>query len=180
ETGAAAPQFGPSGDEGDAPVAEVDQVAGGAEPAGPVGAADRGHGQVGEADRIDDHDGDVQLVQFRTEIGVQVGGHQHGAVAGAGAHVLQPLPGRTRLAVDGRHRDAAAHAVGGVLDAADDLHRPRAVQVVEDEVEQADPLAPAPFAAGPAAAAAVAAGAQQVLDAFAGLGSHVAPPVEDT
>lgn len=156
-------------------------MVGSAEPARPVGAADGGHGQVGHPHGVDDHRRDVQLLQLGAQRGVQVGGDEDGAVAGARAHVVEPLAGGAGPAVDRRDDDSAARAVGGVLHAADDLNGPRAVEVVEDEVEQPDLRTGtrADRLARLAAAPPVAAGAQQGLDAFAGGGSDVAPPVED-
>jgi hypothetical protein len=76
--------------------------------------------------------------------------------------------------VDRRDHGADARGVGRVLDAADDLHGPGAVQFVEDQVDQAR-------AAGGAggAAALIAALVQQFLDAFARLGGDVRAAVDD-
>ena len=69
--------------------------------------------------------------------GCSVGRHQDDAVGLAGPQVVQPLPGRRRVAVDGADHRADRGGVRDILDAADDLHRPRAVQVVEHQVDQA-------------------------------------------
>src|SRR5690606_40618142 len=141
-------------------------------------AADRGHREVRESDRVDDHHRNVEFFQFGAEFGVQVCGDENRAVAGPGADVLEPFPGGAGLAVDGGHGYAAVHAVRGSLDSADDLHCPRAVQVVEDQVDEADPLAAA-LSVAAAPPAAVSAEAEQVFDAFAGLGCYIASSVED-
>ena len=70
--------------------------------------------------------------------------------------------------------DHGAHAGGvrDVLHAPDDLDRPRAVQVVEDQVDQVGALGL------PRAAAAVPVVLEQSLDLGAGAGSHVGAAVQ--
>jgi hypothetical protein len=87
----AAPQAGTAGDEADPAVPEPGEVLGGADAARPVRGADRRHVEVGHAGRVDDDGRHVQAPQLGVQVGVERGGHQDDAVAGAGPQVLQPL-----------------------------------------------------------------------------------------
>ncbi|CAM5241547.1 hypothetical protein SALBM311S_07492 [Streptomyces alboniger] len=85
---------------------------------------------------VDDHQRDAEDAQFLVQHRLQRRGDQDDAVGGAGPQIAQPLPGVAGAPVDRGHHGAHSGRVGDLLDAPDDLHRPRAVEVVEDEVEQ--------------------------------------------
>ena len=93
--------------------------------------------EVGGAHRVDHHHRHSQLAQLGVHGLGEVGEDEDHPVGRPLPHVLQPLPRRGRPAVDRRDHRADAGGVPDVLDAAEDLDRPRAVEVVEDQVDQA-------------------------------------------
>src|SRR5699024_11647239 len=90
--------------------------------------------------------GPVPRRQLGVPRGIEIGGHKDRTVTAPGTDVVEPLPGRAGSAVYRRDHHTGVRQVRGVLDPSEDLDRPRAVQIVEDQVEQTDsaPRTPAP------------------------------------
>ena len=160
------------GDDRDAAVAELEQVLGRRDAAGPVGGTDAGHLGAGSVDRVDDDQRDVLGVQLAPLVSGHRGGHQDhavGVMAGDGAGPAG-RPGIT-VAYGGDHHTLGP--LGGVLlDAAQDLDGPGTVELVEHQVEQPGPAGPTP----PRRLVAVL--LQQPLDARPGVGSDIGAAVD--
>src|SRR5690606_34692707 len=175
EAGAGAQDLLGAVDEPDSAVPETDEVLGGGEAACPVGGADGGRVHGRAAGGVEDDHGHAQVLQLLQNGGGELRDDEDDAVGGAGAQVVEPLLGGGAAAVDRGDDGADTGRVGGVLDAADDLDGPGAVELVEDEVHESG------VAAGSSSgtAALVAAFGQQGLDAFAGLGGDIGSSVYD-
>ena len=126
-----------AGDEADPPVAEADQVLGGAQAAGPVGGADRwappGDGTPAGSTMTTGMPSRRARLQRRLQLEVT----KMTPSVDAGAELFEPVlvgPGALRCTAETTVPMPAR--VGDLLDAADDLHRPRAVEVDEHEVDQ--------------------------------------------
>lgn len=161
------------GDQADPAVSQRQQVLGGRQGARPVGGADGGHVRGGRARRVDDDQRDAEDPQLLVEHGVQGRGDEDDAVGGPGPQIAHPLTGVARASADRGDHGADPGGVGHLLDPADDLHGPGAVQVVEDQVDQVGP------AAGRRGALAVPVPAQQFLHPRPGPGRHVRAAVHD-
>ncbi len=146
---------------------------GGGHAARPVRGADRGRVQGGGARRVDDDERDAEDPQLLVEHRFQRRGDEDDTVGGTGPEVAHPLAGVPRTPVDGRHHRADPGRVRDLLDPADDLHGPGAVEVVEYQVEQGR------TGARGRGALAVAVPAQQLLDPRPVLWRHVGPAVDD-
>jgi hypothetical protein len=160
------------GDHRDAAVAELEQVAGRGEAARPVRGADRGHVGVGVAGRVDDGERDRARPELVLDRRGERREDEHDAERAALQHALEPL-GAGRVAGAALGEDDARGALArDVLDAADELHRPDGVELVEDELDErcgARRAGPAPVAVPP----------EQPLDALAGGLGDVGAAVED-
>src|SRR3954466_5017756 len=132
----------------------------GADSARKAVGADGGNVEVGQPGRVDHDSGYLQALQFLMEQWVQVGRDEHRAVAGSSSDVGEPLAGGPRLTMDRGDDGTHTGGVGGVLDTSHPLDGPGAVEVVEDEVDQARSLRARP-------APAVTGLAQQPLDTLA-------------
>ena len=106
----------------------------------PVGGADARQVRDRAGDRVDDHERNAFLTYLTQLRHGQLGEHQDTPSVSWLASALVQLAGR---ALPCRTAETARPCCGrrNVLDAAQDLHRPRAVYAVEDEVDQAGPAA---------------------------------------
>ena len=126
-----------------------------------------------QVDRVDDDQRDAAAAQLLELSLGELGGHQDHAVGVVAGQRAGPA-GRPGVAVpDGGDGDPGLVLGAPVLDAAQDLHGPRAVQAVEHEVDEARNGAPA--RSGPAVLVLV----EQALHPGAGVGGDVGPAVHD-
>src|SRR6185437_13637244 len=121
----------------DPAVADLDQVLGGHQAAGPVGRPDRRDAGVGLTDRVHDDHWQSHLRELRPVNGRQFGQHEDHPVDLARQQPSQPLLG-TGFTGHDRYGDATALGAGRLFSTADNLNRPRA-QVGESQVNQARP-----------------------------------------
>ena len=168
----AAQVLGRAGDGPDPAVAAGEQVIGGRDAARPVGRAHAGQVRVGEVGGIHRHQRDPFLPELGQLRGGQLRGDQDDAVGVVAGQRARPARRAGAAVADRRHRGAHAVAGAPVLDPAQDLHGPRAVQAVEHDVDQAR----APAAARPWPV--VVELPEQALHPGTGLGGHVGPPVD--
>ncbi len=147
-------------------------MAGGGEAALPVGGPDGGHVRARVAGRVHHHERDGPAGQQRPLGRVETGEHQDDTVRAARGHLVGPGPARGEPAGRLGQDDAQSGVPGHVLHTPDDLQRPGALQLVEDQVDQGR-------AGGLGAPAPVAVGAQQLLDPGAGGGGDIGAAVED-
>ncbi|GAA3036057.1 hypothetical protein GCM10020229_54260 [Kitasatospora albolonga] len=147
-------------------------MAGGLQAAVPVGGADRRHPLAGVARRVQHHERDVPARQLLLLGAVQAGEHQQDTGGTPGEHAVHPgLAGAEPAGGLGEHY-AQALLPGHVLHPADHLHRPDALQFVEDQLQQRGGLggaAPPPVAVPP----------EQVLHPLPGGRGDVGPAVQD-
>src|SRR5690606_2535344 len=92
-------------------------------------------------------------------------------VGTAGRDAVHPVAAGPRVGVQDRDDHAGVGLVGGLLGAADQLHRPRALDFGEDQVDESD--RPVPLPGAPLVAVLV----QQTLDALPGLGATSGLPL---
>ncbi|WP_018532764.1 hypothetical protein [Streptomyces sp. SID8379] len=112
----------------------------------------RRYRRVDVADRVDEHVRDAVRAQLRTLPWGEVGDDADGAVRAAGRELVEPGVGVDGAAVRGGERHADAPVAQGLLRATDDLDRPQAVELDEDEVDDSAPMSCPPglvVAAGP-------------------------------
>ena len=160
-----------SGDDREAAVTELDEVAGGGQSAGPVRRADDGDTLGWFAGGVDDDERDVAGGQHLALGVVQVGQHQDDPEWVAGEQVVEPFPMRPVFTAEFGQHNGRPLARRDLLDPADDLDRPTGVQLVEDEFHQRRP-------GGPARPPAVAVPFDDTLDPRPGLGGDIRPAVE--
>ena len=142
--------------------------------AGPVGGADRGDVRLGLVGGIDDDEVDTAAAQLVLLLRLEVGEHQDHAHRPAAQHAVDPgVPGAVAVAALGQDQ-ADPGLTRDALDAADDLDRPLALELVEHELDHLR------AAAGRARGAAqVAVAVQQLLDAGPRHGGDIGAAVED-
>src|SRR5690606_2335044 len=90
EPGAAGERVFRTGDDGDAPVAELEKVPGREQPAVPVVGADRGRPRLGLSGRADQHQGNVPAAQLGALLLGEAGEDRDDAGGAAGQRVLDP------------------------------------------------------------------------------------------
>ena len=112
-------------------------------------------------------------MHLRLKFRLQVRRHQDDAVRGTGLNVLPPSAFRRDLVVDRRNHRADAGIVRDILDTTNDLDRPRAVEIVEYQVDE---IGVRTFAE---AAALVVVLLEELLDAGSGVRCDVESTVED-
>jgi hypothetical protein len=106
------------------------------QPAAPVGGADRRHLGPGVADRVDHHDRDAPGLELGVLGRAEVGEDRDDAGRPAGQHLLDPGPARHPPALQLREDHAQPAVPRHLLNAADDLDRPGALQLVEHQLQQ--------------------------------------------
>ena len=153
------------------PVAQFDQVASGCEAAGPVGGPDRRHAGVRLATGVDDGKRQAPGPQLGLLSLPEAGQQQDDPPGTPGTYVVEPGP--VLYPVGQRREGDRQPGLGRGRDrAADDLHRPGALQLRENQVDKGR------SAATGRGAALVTPVEQQGLDALAGGGGNVGVPVE--
>ncbi|MNW54389.1 hypothetical protein D3C74_319880 [compost metagenome] len=158
-------------DDADAAVAELDQVPGRHEAALPVRRADRGDVGLGVARGVDDRERDGAGPELLFDRGREGREDEHDAERAAREHALDPLGPRSVPGAGLGQHDARAVLPRDVLDAADELHGPDALELVEHDLDEGG-------RGGGALAAPVAVLDQEGLDPVARPGRDVGPPVE--
>jgi hypothetical protein len=128
--------IGPA-DHADPPVAECQQVLCGSEASGPVGRADRGHIWLRLIGGIDDDEVDAAASQLAFLRWPEVREHEDHADRAAAQDAIDPgVTGAVAVTALGQDQADAGFA-RDALDAADDLDRPLALELVEDELDHA-------------------------------------------
>ena len=148
-------------------------MARGGQAAVPVGRADRGDAGRRLAGGVDDDERDPARGQSGDLLGRELAHHQDEPRAATGSDGVDPAAPKCARAFLCRQHHAELVLARDLLDALDDLHRPRALEFVEDDVEQRRPR----LSRGLRALVAVL--VKHALDPIPGLRRHVRSSVDD-
>ena len=138
----AAQRVSGAGDRRDPAVAKAKQVLGRRDAPGPVGGAHAGDAGRGRVGRVDDDERDRGAAELADVLLGQPGGHQDHAARVVAGHGRRPARRASATVPHGRDGDSGLVRGTPFLDAAQDLHRPRAVQAREHKVDEASPAVP--------------------------------------